>query len=251
MPDNPTLQHLRKWLEPIQKTPLHPQWLSYRDSFLRKRIQSLRPGIRILDIGCNDRWPEKLLPNSTDYIGLDYWSAEAPSYERNVDLYGDVRCLPFRSESFDVVFLFDVLEHVPDFDAAVREVHRITKTEAEVWVQVPFMYPLHDEPYDFRRLTWHGLEQAFSEFEVIEVDARGTSLESAALLLNIAIAEALSQWLSGFRILMLAVLAPFVLILIFLINCFGWCSSFGNSKRRIMPFSYFFRLRKVRSRRAP
>ena len=65
--------------------------------------------------------------------------------------------LPFRSGSFDVVLATEVLEHVTDAEAAAEEIRRVLRPGGSLLATVPFIYPVHEAPYDFRRFTHHGL----------------------------------------------------------------------------------------------
>ncbi len=59
-------------------------------------------------------------------------------------------------------------------------------------LQVPFVYPLHDAPFDFQRWTRYGLTRllAFNGFELLSQESFGHPLfETAALLGNIALAR--------------------------------------------------------------
>ena len=99
--------------------------------------------------------------------------------------------LPFRDECFDTVLLLDVLEHIQQPDSAMAEVRRVIKIGGRIVVQVPFLYPLHDEPYDFQRWTTHGLGAIFSRhgIEICETTWHGRPGETAAALLAIALAK--------------------------------------------------------------
>ena len=67
-----------------------------------------------------------------------------------------------------------MLEHVTDIAAAFAGLRRLAVPGGAVIVTVPFMFPLHMEPYDFRRLTRHGLERLAAD--------HGFRLESSARL---------------------------------------------------------------------
>ena len=45
--------------------------------------------------------------------------------------------LPFEDESFDLVCMFDVLEHIPDHELAMREVQRVLTPNGLVLISVP------------------------------------------------------------------------------------------------------------------
>ncbi len=52
--------------------------------------------------------------------------------------FGDVTRLPFANGSFDAVLSLDVLEHVPDYQAALREFARVLRPGGELVLSVPF-----------------------------------------------------------------------------------------------------------------
>ena len=47
-------------------------------------------------------------------------------------VYGDAEKMPFDDNSFDVVYTFGVLHHTPDFQAALREIHRVLRPGGHV-----------------------------------------------------------------------------------------------------------------------
>ena len=53
--------------------------------------------------------------------------------------FEDLTALSFRNDETDVVLSFDVLEHVPDYRAALRECHRILKKNGMLILSVPFI----------------------------------------------------------------------------------------------------------------
>ena len=69
----------------------------------------------------------------------------------------------------------EVLEHVRDADLAVAEMARVLRPGGHLLVTVPFLYPMHEPPFDFRRFTHFGLIDVLerSGFEVLDVDAKG------------------------------------------------------------------------------
>lgn len=59
--------------------------------------------------------------------------------------YGNAEQLPFDDETFDVVTLFDVLEHCLDDKKAIREAERVTKNNGMIIINLPknCEYPDH------------------------------------------------------------------------------------------------------------
>lgn len=237
---------IRKLFDPVKNTPLHPQWLSFRNHTLKQWLGTIKSGATVLDIGCFDRWPEAELRANCSYVGLDYLPKDEKRYNSQVDLFGDVQDLPLEANTLDAVLLFDVLEHIPNSGRALAEINRVLKPGGSVLIQIPFMYPIHDAPFDFRRPTIHGLEQLAHQngFCIEASTAQGAPLETASLLMNIALA---SQTLSSMRsrYFPLVVLSLPLLVISFLgLNVGGWVASKLSSNRNLMPFSYQIKLTK-------
>jgi ubiquinone/menaquinone biosynthesis C-methylase UbiE len=65
---------------------------------------------------------------------------------------GDLQALPYASETFDLVLLNEVLEHVPDESAALAEVRRVLKVGATLIVFSPNrLYPFESHGVYSRR----------------------------------------------------------------------------------------------------
>ncbi len=85
-----------------------------------------------------------------------------------VDIVADGQQLPFKDESFDAVVCHQVLEHVLDVDLAIREIYYVLKSNGKVIVDVPFFFPFHASPHDYRRWTIPGLEFSFRAFKSVD-----------------------------------------------------------------------------------
>jgi ubiquinone/menaquinone biosynthesis C-methylase UbiE len=93
-------------------------------------------GRRLLEIGCG--MGTDLLQfarGGARCIGIDLTPRSVEITQHRFKLYGergsfmisDGERLPFRSESFDVVYSNGVLHHTPDTAGAIREVHRVLR----------------------------------------------------------------------------------------------------------------------------
>ena len=91
----------------------------------------------LLDVGCGTGWLADHFPG---YTGLDASPdavAQAAEKGRNVQLGDLSEPLPFEDGSFDNAVIKDVLEHVPDPAATVREVYRVLKPGGLVFASSP------------------------------------------------------------------------------------------------------------------
>lgn len=82
---------------------------------------------------------------------------------RVVHVVGSVTELPCQTESFDTVLCFNLLEHVLDYEAALREIHRVMKPGAVLYGFVPFLIGVHGDPDDYWRYTPNALRALLSK----------------------------------------------------------------------------------------
>jgi hypothetical protein len=114
-----------------------------------------RPGA-LLDVGCGEQPFRPLIEASGQrYVGMDV----VQNSRRSVDIVGALERAPSPEVAYPAILCTEVLEHVADIDAAFAGLRRLSALDGVVVITVPFVFPLHMEPYDFRRLTPHGIRQ--------------------------------------------------------------------------------------------
>ncbi len=97
--------------------------------------------------------------------GENWVAVDKYDHGPQIDRHDDVQALGFPDESFNAVVCWSVLEHVPDPQQAIREMHRILKPGGSIWVQLPFLFPYHADPHDYWRVTPSGLRAWMRDFE--------------------------------------------------------------------------------------
>ncbi len=102
---------------------------SLQDETLITRIKQLKPAGRFLEVGCAGGAFLNAARNAGyDVKGVEFSevAAQLAREKFGLDVFtGDVAEAKFPDNTFDVVFMGDVLEHLPDPVATCREVHRI------------------------------------------------------------------------------------------------------------------------------
>lgn len=145
-------------------------------SFVREicsKFAERRP--RILDVGCGTGANLEMLAEFGETVGVDV-AEEALAFchargLQNVRL-STAEQLPFEDESFDLVTAFDLVEHLDDDVAGLREMRRVLKREGRALLFVPafmFLWGVQDEVSNHRRrYTANELQRAVERagFEV-------------------------------------------------------------------------------------
>jgi SAM-dependent methyltransferase len=144
-----------------------------------RREGAAAAGKRVLDVGCGVKPYYPYFSDAASYVGVDV--------KENVeaDLVGDVESLPVEDGSFDVVLCTQVLEHVDDPAAAVRELQRVTAPGGRVLASTHGVMLYHPNPQDFWRWTHTGLQRLFESsggWTDVTVEPGAGSAECLAML---------------------------------------------------------------------
>ncbi len=108
--------------------------------------------------------------------GAQMWRMDIDLLEdKQVDLLMDIQKVGIQTETLDWIVCSEVIEHVPDFKSALKEVHRCLKQGGKLILTVPFSVPLHGEPHDYWRFTEYSLKNLASKlgFKIIEIHRIG------------------------------------------------------------------------------
>ena len=210
----------------------------------------------LVDVGCG-RMPYRgqIEPLVQKYIAID--SPQTSKLYRgkwSPDFFADATHLPLKNDSVDTVLLFQVLEYLEDPDAALSEMYRILRKNGKLLISVPFMYPIHDVPYDLARYTESMLIRMMKKngFSVIEFKSEGTFLEFWGQSLNVYLMKRIKDILKSKKnilsIFYLLFLIAFSVLVIVPMNLFTYlvgCIEYIFPKYpNYFPLDYIIVLRK-------
>ena len=95
---------------------------------------------RLLDVGCGTGGTLERLGPFGCAVGLDLEPLALQFCRERGHaalVRGSATALPFADRSFDVVLALDVLEHIPDHEAAAREIARVLRPGGHALITVP------------------------------------------------------------------------------------------------------------------
>ncbi len=104
------------------------------------RERSVRPIRRLLVVGCGSGKEAAVLAETlgAQTIGIDLVEQFDPDAAAIVDLrHGDATNLDFPDHSFDLVYCYHALEHIPDYFAALWEMRRVLVDGGGFCIGVP------------------------------------------------------------------------------------------------------------------
>ena len=138
--------------------------------FMLRVAHELPVGARVLDVGAGEA-PYAELFGHVEYLTSD-WEHSVHPGARRADVVGSADDLPVDDAAFDAVINTQVLEHVRRPERVVAELYRVLKPGGRLYLTVPMVWELHEEPYDFYRYTPHSLRYLLEQAGFAELDIR-------------------------------------------------------------------------------
>lgn len=142
---------------------------------LDRFIQAHASADRTLDIGAQNGPYAACFPNR---VALDIKPGAG------VQVLGDAQALGLAANVFDVVLCTEVLEHLPEPQQAIDEMHRVLKPGGTLLLTTRFLFPIHDAPHDYFRFTKYGLRHLLRRFDVLELQEEADSVGTLAVLMQ-------------------------------------------------------------------
>jgi SAM-dependent methyltransferase len=136
----------------------------------------IKAGDNILDIGCGNKPYEEYIHKLTNKRGIKYVGCDIiQSSEQKVDIICEATNIPEPSATYDIILCTQVIEHVFDHYKIFEEAYRLLKPGGFFIVSAPFIWHMHEIPYDFYRFTRYGIQELLTHagFRIKEEKSNG------------------------------------------------------------------------------
>lgn len=119
---------------------------------------------RVLEVGCGFRHYERFC-KGREYVGIDLDPSLRPI------IVASAERLPLRDACFETVVMLDVLEHVADFEAALRESARVLASGGRLIIVTPNtagfgFYDSYADKTHIHHFTWRSLESVLKKYNL-------------------------------------------------------------------------------------
>ena len=152
-------QEFNQWAEQGKGEEMERHHLSITEQTLKR--MDLKPGERVLDLGCGAGWATRLMARAVDsqekpgqVIGLDVADemirrarAASKDYSNVMFVVGSALEIPWEENFFDKVLSVESFYYYPDQDRALAELFRVVAPRGELYILINLY---KDNPYSLR-----------------------------------------------------------------------------------------------------
>lgn len=163
-----------------------------RHEWVARSLKQIPSGARLLDAGAGEQRYRAHCAH-LQYVSQDFGQYDGKGNasglqtgswdQTRIDLVCDITDIPEPDQSFDAILCTEVLEHLPDPIAALREFSRLLRTGGDLILTAPFCSLTHFAPYHFAsgyNRYWYQVHLEGAGFTIRELISNGNFFEFVA-----------------------------------------------------------------------
>jgi len=158
-PDERLKEEFNRWAEEGRGEEMEKHHISIAEQTLRR--MELRPGERVLDLGCGTGWATRIMARmvaegdtASQVVGLDVSDemirrarAQSREFENILYVWGSATEIPWQEDYFDKVLSIESFYYYPDQDSALDELFRVMAPCGRLYILINLY---RDNPYSLR-----------------------------------------------------------------------------------------------------
>jgi len=159
-PDEKLQQEFNRWAETGEGPKMESHHLDITEKTIR--LMNLRPGERVLDLGCGSGWATRLLARIVgdgpegfgQVIGVDVSDemirlarAASKDFENVMYVWGSATQIPWEENFFDKMLSVESFYYYPDQDRALAELFRVMAPKGRLFILINLY---KDNPYSLQ-----------------------------------------------------------------------------------------------------
>src|SRR5689334_6148237 len=148
-PDERLKEEFNRWAQAGEGEKMRQHHLNITEKTIR--LMNLRPGERVLDLGCGSGWATRMLARIVgdgpegfgQVVGLDVSDemirqarAESKDFENILYVWGSAAQIPWEENFFDKVLSVESFYYYPDQDRALAELFRVMAPRGRLFVLI-------------------------------------------------------------------------------------------------------------------
>jgi len=159
-PDEKLQQEFNRWAEAGEGPKMENHHLDITEKTIRR--MNLRPGERVLDLGCGSGWATRLLARLVadgpegfgQVVGVDvsdamirHARAASKDFENVMFVWGSARQIPWEENFFDKMLSVESFYYYPDQERALAELFRVMAPKGRLFILINLY---KDNPYSLQ-----------------------------------------------------------------------------------------------------
>ncbi len=159
-PDEKLQQEFNRWAEAGEGPKMENQHLDITEKAIRR--MNLRPGERVLDLGCGSGWATRLLARLVadgpegfgQVVGVDVSDemirqarASSRDFENIMYVWGSATQIPWEENFFDKMLSVESFYYYPDQERALAELFRVMAPKGRLFILINLY---KDNPYSLQ-----------------------------------------------------------------------------------------------------